>query len=120
MIIENMYTKEVFELSEIMEDTSIYIYKSLDGVLIECNDPVRGRHTTILQEHSDSSAKRMYPYVGEKLNGYIAIQDHKKVIKVSTNWVVYHVEVFKPEIPGIIREVVIAWCKENHLDEVYP
>ena len=114
---DNKPSNHLQELREVMAGTSIYIYKSLDGVGIQCDDVARGNHTTILQEHTDSSTVRQHPYEGERLIGYSFDEEKNTVVAKQSNWVVVFVEKFPATSQGIIKEVVIAWCVYSPIDD---
>lgn len=102
--------KQITELEYLLKDTAIYIYKSLEGLVINSTDIARGSYTTIIQDRIDYADIKEPPYVGEKLFGYVLNDSETDVIRVESDWQVIHVEAFKPEIPGIVSQVFVAWC----------
>ncbi len=102
-------------LKECMEDGSLIIFMSLDGIIISSNDPLIGQENSsiVLKSETDFQPSREYPEPGDRLENYHVNRETGDWYTTPSCWVVFHVEKFLPLPLQITREVVIAWCKKE-------
>jgi hypothetical protein len=101
------------DIKDCEEGGSLYIYRTLEGVLGSSEDPVIGNRASlsVLRQETDFTPQRKHPSIGDRIECYQVKGNN--VIAFDSDWVVYHVELFPGT--GLIKEVVIAWCRKEYL-----
>jgi hypothetical protein len=105
------------EFKECMEDGSLIIFMSLDGIIVSSEDPLIGQSncSMLLTSETDFQEAREYPKPGDRLDNYHINRRTGAWHTTPSHWVVWRVETFNSAEDNVIREVVIAWCKKDPL-----
>ncbi|MCM0593335.1 MAG: hypothetical protein HEQ35_00890 [Gloeotrichia echinulata IR180] len=107
---------QLSEFKECMENGSLIIFMSLDGIIVSSDDPLIGQEncSIVLKSETDFQTSRKYPKPGDRLDNYHVNRETGAWYTTPSHWVVWRVEVFNSADENqVMREVVIAWCKKE-------